>query len=70
MDEARRGCRLTSGPIREPGPMTIDGMVGFPDLVAVLAAWGDEGEPEDLDGSGVVGFGDLLLLLAAWGPCE
>ena len=40
------------------------------DIVAVLAAWGNEGGPEDLDGNGVVNFDDLLLLLAAWGPCE
>jgi hypothetical protein len=47
-----------------------DGVVGFADLLMLLAAWGDCGPdecPADLDGSGDVGFSDLLVLLAAWG---
>jgi hypothetical protein len=46
-----------------------DGVVGFTDVLAVLAAWGNAGGPEDLDGSGLVDFGDLLVVLAQWGPC-
>ena len=54
-----------------PGDVDGSGDVGFPDLLAVLAAWGPcEDCPEDLDGSGDVGFGDLLIVLAAWGPCK
>jgi hypothetical protein len=49
----------------------LDGLngVGFPDLLIVLAAWGDAGGCADLDGSGTVGFQDLLVVLAQWGPC-
>jgi hypothetical protein len=45
-----------------------DGVVGFGDLVRVLAAWGPcpSGCPEDLDEDGVVGFADLLRLLGEW----
>jgi hypothetical protein len=39
------------------------------DILAILAAWGSEGGPEDIDGSGFVDFGDLLIVLAAWGAC-
>ena len=39
------------------------------DLVAVLAAWGNEGGPEDLDETGIVDIGDILAVLTAWGPC-
>jgi len=52
------------------GDVNGDGAVGFDDLLAVLAAWGDCGGcVEDFDGSGSVGFPDLLLLLTAWGDC-
>ncbi|MBT8484206.1 MAG: VCBS repeat-containing protein, partial [Phycisphaerae bacterium] len=55
-----------SGPIA--GDIDGDGVVGFLDLLAVLAAWGPcPGCPQDLDGDGVVGFTDLLVVLAAWG---
>jgi hypothetical protein len=47
-----------------------DGIAGFDDLLAVLAAWGPcAGCPADVDASGAVGFDDLLAVLAAWGPC-
>jgi predicted outer membrane repeat protein len=52
------------------GDVNEDGVVGFGDLLRVLAAWGPTGGPEDLDYSGVVDFDDLLVVLAAWGPCE
>jgi hypothetical protein len=51
------------------GDFDGSGDVAFPDLLALLAAWGNPGGPEDLDGDDLVGFGDLLILLAAWGPC-
>ena len=53
-----------------PADLDFDGVVGFDDLLILLAAWGPCAEcVEDLDASGDVGFSDLLLLLAAWGPC-
>lgn len=52
-----------------------DTMVGFSDLLLVLASWGpyDPCPPfaaEDLDENCDVGFSDLLMILAAWGPCD
>jgi hypothetical protein len=45
-----------------------DGMVGFSDVLMVLANWGCAGScPEDVDFDGTVGFSDVLLLLASWG---
>ena len=49
--------------------MRGSGDVNFADVLAILAAWGNEGGPEDVDGNGVVEFADLLAVLAAWGPC-
>ena len=51
--------------------LNMSGDVDFPDLLAVLTAYGecDKDCPEDLDDSGDVGFTDVLILLAAWGPC-
>lgn len=46
-----------------------NGTVDVNDLLAVLATWGDFGNPCDVDGSGVVDVNDLLAVLAAWGPC-
>lgn len=51
-----------------------DGLVGFGDVLAVLAAWGacpapPAACPADVDGDAAVGFGDILAVLAAWsGP--
>ena len=53
-----------------PADFDGNGEVGFSDLLAVIAAWGNKGGPEDLDGSGFVDFGDILVVLAAWGACE
>jgi hypothetical protein len=56
----------------DPTCPDLDGdlVVGFADLLAVLADWGPcEGCPTDLDYDGAVGFGDLLIVLSAWGPC-
>lgn len=50
--------------------VTGDGVVGFADVLTLLALWGPcQGCPEDVDGSGEVGFGDVLIVLAGWGPC-
>lgn len=51
-----------------PADLDGDGLVGFADLLALLAAWGPCAEScaADLDDDGVIGFGDLLVLLAAW----
>lgn len=52
-------------------PEDLDGdtVVGFGDILQILAVWGQAGGAEDLDGSGFVDFGDLLVIFAAWGPC-
>ena len=62
---------VTCGPRADcPADVDRDGVVGFADLLAVLAAWGPcPGCPEDVDDSGAVGFDDVLALLAGWGPC-
>jgi hypothetical protein len=53
------------------GDLDGDGVVGTGDLLALLAAWGQCGDPcpADLDGNGAVSTADLLILLAAWGSC-
>ena len=50
-----------------PADLTGDGQVGTNDLLALLAAWGQDGG--DIDGDGTTGTNDLLALLAAWGAC-
>ncbi|MFK7961530.1 MAG: hypothetical protein AB8G96_13505 [Phycisphaerales bacterium] len=52
------------------GDLDGDGEVGFTDLTALLAAWGDVGmSVADLNGDMVVNFSDLTALLSAYGPC-
>ncbi len=55
------------GGVGVPGDTNGDGVVNFADLNAVLAAFGQSGEPgfsgADLDGDGQVGFADLNLVL-------
>ncbi|MBT8484916.1 MAG: right-handed parallel beta-helix repeat-containing protein [Phycisphaerales bacterium] len=49
-----------------------DGLVGFTDLVSIIALWGPcpPGDcPQDVSGDGVIGFSDLLTILSFWGPC-
>ncbi|NNF43669.1 MAG: hypothetical protein HKN62_11615, partial [Phycisphaerales bacterium] len=58
-----------------PTDIDRDDMVGFGDLLAILAAWGPyepcpPGIPGDIDHDCEIGFGDLLSVLAAWGRCE
>ena len=54
-----------TGPDGEP-----DGVVNTYDLLAVLAAWGQTGEPgwiyEDVNADGIVDTADLLELLGSW----
>ena len=46
------------------------GQVRRPDLVILLAAWGESpGHVADFDGDGEVRVADLIILLAAWGMC-
>ncbi len=48
-----------------------DGMIGFADLLGLIAAWGPcDGCAEDLDARGSVNFDDLVILLSQWGPCR
>lgn len=56
----------TSGPL---GDFNGDGDVGTPDLLLLLAAFGEDCGA-DLDHDGTVGQGDHDLLLAAWGACS
>lgn len=44
--------------------------VDVDDLIAVILAWGNDGDdPADVDGSGLVDVDDLLAIILAWGPC-
>lgn len=56
-----------------PADLDADGVIGFSDLLVVLAAWGPcpAGAfcDADLDASGAVDFSDLLEILAAFGDC-
>lgn len=53
-----------------PEDLDGDGIVGVPDLLMVLAAWGPcAGCPEDLNGDNFVNVADVLQLLAKWGAC-
>lgn len=51
------------------GDVDGSGDVDFADILAILAAWGNAGGPEDVDHDGAVGFSDVLATLASWGPC-
>ncbi len=53
-----------------PGDIDFDGVIGVPDLLILLAAWGpNPGHAADLDFDGVVAVPDLLTVLSGWGPC-
>ncbi len=62
------------GSVGLPGDTNGDGEVNFTDLNAVLAAYGQTGEPgfsgADLDGDGQVGFADLNVVLANFGAAQ
>ena len=54
-----------------PADLTGDGVVGAPDLFALIAAWGRCGDhDEDLTGDHVVDVLDLLEVLTNWGTCS
>lgn len=53
-----------------PADLDCDGQVRVPDLIILLAAWGETpGHAADFDGNGEVRVPDLIVLLAAWGAC-
>ncbi len=60
-DANEAGC-----PFNNDADVDGDGLVGFSDLIAVLAAWGTWQVAPDVDHSGMVGFGDLLEVLSWW----
>ena len=68
------GVSITVNLADEPafcaGDVNVDCMVGFVDLVQVLAAWGPcPGCLEDVDRTADVGFEDVVQVLATWGSC-
>ena len=57
-------------PCRSVGDVNCDGVVGFSDVLAVLAKWGACPNCfEDVNQDGAVEFSDVLNLLANWGGC-
>ncbi len=52
-----------------PADLDCTGQVGVPDLLQLLAEWGNPGSDADLTNDGTVGVPDLLELLANWGEC-
>jgi hypothetical protein len=48
-----------------------DQMVGVPDLLAIINAWGPCAPPcpADQNDDGQIGVPDLLAIINAWGPC-
>jgi hypothetical protein len=75
MQVAVRSDRVTVSVVAgcvAPGDLDGDGVIGFNDLLLVLAGWGACPGPccvADVNGDGAVDFADLLLVLAGWGPC-
>jgi hypothetical protein len=63
------------GKFGRPGDINEDGVVGVPDLLSVINAWGPCGPPtaclSDIapaeNGDGVVGVPDLLMVINNWG---
>ena len=69
VSDRNRGLFVFTIDLPASGDLDGDGIIGFSDLVALLAGWGacDPGCCEaDLDGDGQVGFGDVVALLANW----
>ncbi len=65
------GVRLASVDCGVLGDLDGDGVVGVPDLLILLAEWGECADCDDcradLDDDCTVGVSDLLILLANWG---
>jgi hypothetical protein len=56
------------------GDVSDDQVIGFQDLIVLLAEWGSYGNCPpyigvDLNHDCAVGFADLLIMLSSWGPC-
>ncbi|MCH2133330.1 MAG: DUF6345 domain-containing protein [Phycisphaerales bacterium] len=57
--------------VRVPGDLDGDDTVGVNDLLVVLDAWNQQGDPftgGDVNGDGLSGIDDLLLILSGWTP--
>jgi len=52
-----------------PADVDGSGAVDVPDVLEILAAWGQSGVPADVNGDTVVDVLDFLEVLSAWGPC-
>ena len=51
----------------DPTDLDGDGIVGFAELLRIIAAWGPCPDcPEDLTGNGSVGYADLTIVLQSW----
>ncbi|MHC5114267.1 MAG: hypothetical protein ACYTGP_07555 [Planctomycetota bacterium] len=54
-----------------PEDVNGDGVVGFGDVLTIIASWGPCGPgdcPGDVNGDGDVGFGDILAVIGGWTP--
>jgi uncharacterized membrane protein len=74
LDGVERAFLLRPGPGFCPADLDDDGVVGFSDLLLVLAKWGvlpggPGSDRADVVCDGVVGFNDLLAVLSTWGAC-
>ena len=66
-----RGLAWVDGPEANcPEDLDGDGVVGFQDLIALLAVFDSGNLEADLDGDGAVGMGDALRILSRWGSCR
>lgn len=57
-----------------PADVNSSGAVDIDDLLVVIGAWGNTGEPGsltgDIDDNGIVDIDDLLAVISAWGDCR
>ena len=63
------GVIIIELPSECPADTNDDGTVNVTDILAVVAAWGENGGPADINGDGVVDVTDLLTVVDAWGAC-
>ena len=47
-----------------------NGSVDTNDLLLIIAEWGNQGGPADVNNDGSVNTTDILIVLERWGPCE